>query len=139
MAFVRVLIALAAFAAAGTGAAAIAQPLTAVGQLEPGRWQLRTRGAPTRDICVADPATLIQLEHSRTSCSRLVVANERSTSTVQYSCPGAGWGRTTVRVSTPRAATIDTQGIAANMPFAYVADAHRTGECAAESASLSRR
>lgn len=122
----------------------VAQPLAALGQLEPGMWQLRAPGEAPRNICVSDPAALVQLQHARNTCRRLVVTNDKTVSTVQYSCPGAGWGRTTVRVSTPRAASIDTQGIADNAPFAYVAEARRTGDCGggpsgSQSASLTQR
>lgn len=139
MSFVRAFAGAAALILFGAAVPASADPLVALNQLEPGMWQLRAPGEAPRNLCVTDPASLVQLQHARTSCRQLVVANERTTSTVQYSCPGAGWGRTTVRVSTPRAATIDTQGIAANAPFAFVAEARRTGDCGTQSASLTQR
>jgi hypothetical protein len=49
--------------------------------------------------------------------------------TVHYSCPGSGWGRTTVRVETPRLARVETQGIAGKAPFAFTAEARRVGAC----------
>lgn len=123
------------FMLAGVGAGASAeasQPspaLPALAMIEPGLWQLRTAGEPARSICVADPHMLIQLRHKASACSRLVIANEKSTATIHYSCPGAGWGRTTLRVETPRLARIDSQGIADNAPFAFVAEARRVGPC----------
>jgi hypothetical protein len=71
----------------------------------------------------------MQLQHGATACSRLVIGNEKASATVHYSCPGAGWGRTTLRVETPRLARIDTQGIANNAPFAFSAEARRIGAC----------
>lgn len=121
-----------AAAAAGLGFAALAQPrppLPALESLEPGLWQIRGEGDSRRMLCIADPYSLIQLRHGATPCSRLVVANEKSSATVHYSCPGAGWGRTTLRVETPRLARIDSQGIADNEPFAFVAEARRIGPC----------
>jgi hypothetical protein len=124
---------------AATGAVAShAQPirLAATSGLEPGLWQIREEGHESRKICVSDPGAFVQLRHANMPCSRLVIANQPGTATVHYSCPGAGWGRTTLKVVTPRAVTIDTQGIAGNAPFAFTADARRVGDCAARSASL---
>jgi hypothetical protein len=118
--------------AAITAAAAtpdLRPPLSALAMLQPGLWQLRAEGEPNRNVCVGDPHALIQLRHKGGTCTRLVIANEKSSATIHYSCPGAGWGRTTLRVETPRLATIDTQGIADNAPFAFVAEARRIGEC----------
>jgi hypothetical protein len=72
------------------------------------------------------------------ACSRLVIENERTSATVHYSCPGAGWGRTTLRITTPRSARIDTQGIAANAPFDVSVDARRTGDCGTKPTGLIR-
>lgn len=105
--------------------------LMATGGLEPGLWQLQGGGQPPRKICLGDVAPLVQLRHADATCSRLVIADEHGGATVHYSCPGAGWGRTTLKVVTPRSVTIDTQGIADNAPFAFTADARRTGECTA--------
>jgi hypothetical protein len=115
--------------AAPAATADLRPPLSALAMLEPGLWQLRTEGEPTRNVCVADANALIQLRHKAGACTRLVIANEKASATVHYSCPGAGWGRTTLRVETPRLARIDTQGIADNAPFAFIAEARRIGPC----------
>lgn len=115
-------------------AASAPQPgkLGALARLEPGRWQLRdldnVRAAP-QSICVADPTVLIQLRHRGAPCSRLVLSQNAETATVQYTCPANGFGRTSLRLETPRLAQIDTQGIADNAPFAYRAEARRVGSC----------
>lgn len=116
-------------AAVAAPAAPAAVDLSALGAIEPGMWQLKHDGAAPQMICVSDPYALMQLRHAAAACSRLVIANESAVATVHYSCPGQGWGRTTVRVSTPRLARIDTQGIADSAPFNFVAEARRTGPC----------
>ncbi|XHR99279.1 hypothetical protein ACFB49_08740 [Sphingomonas sp. DBB INV C78] len=127
--------------AGGVGCVAHAQPtqLAVASALEPGLWQLQAEGEAPRKICVGpDTGALVQVRHAGTACSRLVIANQKSSATVHYSCPGAGWGRTTVKMVTPRSVTLDTQGIAANAPFAFTADARRMGDCPTKSASLNR-
>lgn len=121
-----------AIAAAVMASAAYGQPrpaLPALSMLEPGLYRLVSEGEAPRNICVANPDNLIQLRHSTAACGRLVIASEKSSATVHYSCPGAGWGRTTLRVETPRLARIDSQGIADNAPFAFTAEARRIGPC----------
>lgn len=132
------LLMLAAGVSVSASGAAWSQPLklAATGALEPGLWQLQAEGQAPRNICVGDPAALVQLRHADVSCSRLVIADQQGSATVHYSCPGAGWGRTTLKVVTPRAATIETQGIAENAPFAFTANARRTGNCPVRSAGL---
>lgn len=130
-AFILCLIGVASMGAAG-GA------LSALSALEPGLWQLRAPGEPTRNLCLGDPFALMQLRHAGAACSRLVIEDEKSVATIHYSCPGAGWGRTTLRVATPRSARIETQGIAGNAPFDVSLDARRTGDCGSRPAGLIR-
>ena len=101
----------------------------ALAKLEPGRWQLREPDGAERSICLADPAALMQLEHEGVTCDREVLASESGAATVEYSCPGRGFGRTSIRVETPRLARIDTQGLADGRPFAYRVEARKTGGC----------
>lgn len=103
--------------------------LTALNEIESGLWQLEVKGQAPRQLCVADPLVLMQIEHEQSGCSRFVIANDAKAATVHYSCQRSGWGRTTVRVATPRSATIQTQGIARNAPFDYVVQARRVGDC----------
>lgn len=119
-------------------APSVPMSLAALKLLEPGLWQLDVKGRPPRQMCVADPMTLVQVEHDQPGCSRFVIANEPKAATVHYSCQRAGWGRTTVRAETPRAATIQTQGIARNAPFEYSVQAKRIGGCGVQ-ASAKRR
>ncbi len=107
--------------------------LVAVDAVQTGMWQITMASrvaTPPRDLCVADAHALMQLRHGDAACSSFVVANEAKLATVQYSCPGAGSGRTSLRIISPTEVHIDSQGIADNAPFAFVAEARRTGDCA---------
>lgn len=123
-------------AAALIGGAALAQATGAVpalSRLEPGLWQVRELGPgstqPPSRMCITDPAMLVQLQHRGAPCSRTVIASSANSATIHYTCPANGFGRTSVRVETPRLAQIDTQGIFGNAPFAFRAEARRVGPC----------
>lgn len=108
------------------------RPMVALGQLEPGLWEIRELDngrAKPRPICLGDPAVLIQLEHRQITCSRLVIANEPQLLTVHYVCPFNGFGQTSVRVQSSRLARIETQGIVNNAPFSYRSELRRLGHC----------
>ena len=98
-------------------------------QLEHGRWQLRDATGEPRWICLRGPTAFVQLEHDGTDCEQEVVASDKAGATVQYSCPGRGYGRTSIRVETPRLVRIDTQGLADGRPFSYRAEARKVGTC----------
>jgi hypothetical protein len=106
-----------------------AQPLLVANAITPGNWRIKAPGMPDQSLCLADILPLLQLQHPQPGCSRFTIADKFDRATVHYSCTGAGWGRTTVIVSTPRLVLIDTQGIARSEPFAYEAEARRTGDC----------
>jgi hypothetical protein len=116
---------------AGPGLTQAAGKLPALAKLEPGLWQLRNLDdrRPLPPICLGDPNLLMQVQHRNSPCSRLVIANNPRGATVQYTCPAGGFGRTSIRVETPRLAQIDTQGIVDNTPFGYRAEARRVGSC----------
>jgi hypothetical protein len=100
-------------------------------RLEPGQWELRGSGnARIAAICLGNPILLTQPRHGATPCTRDVVAADGNSMTVNYSCPGVGRGRTTLRFETPRLVQIDSQGLDRGMPFALRAVARRTGPCA---------
>jgi hypothetical protein len=103
--------------------------LEALSMLERGRWQLRDAAGESRSICLGDPTALVQLEHPGVGCEQEIVANEKGRATVQYSCPGHGYGHTSIRVETPRLARIDTQGLADGRPFSYRIEARKVGSC----------
>jgi hypothetical protein len=100
-------------------------------RLEAGQWELRAgAGARIAAICLGNPILLTQPRHASASCSRDVVAADADSMTVNYSCPGLGRGRTTIRIETPRLVQIDSQGLDHGMPFALRAEARRVGPCA---------
>lgn len=117
---------------AGTVGAAPAQApgLKVLAQIEPGRWQLTERDSKAaRTVCVSDPRILIQLHHGAAQCSRFIIDNQAETGTVHYTCSGAGHGRTTLAVETPRLVQIQTQGLANGLPFQSEIEARRLGGC----------
>jgi len=101
-------------------------------RLESGQWELRAGAGNARiaNICLGNPILLTQPRHAAASCSRDVVAADADSMTVNYSCPGLGRGRTTIRIETPRLVQIDSQGLDHGMPFALRAEARRVGPCA---------
>lgn len=122
---------LAAFAS-GAVAPAMAQApsLAMLDNIEKGLWQLRFRdGSASRSICVRSGRELVQIRHSDPECSRYVVEDGDSEVTVQYSCPGNGYGRTNIRKETTSLVQIESQGIANGKPFQFTAEGRRTGSC----------
>lgn len=100
-------------------------------RLEAGQWELRGSGnARIAAICLGNPILLTQPQHGGANCTRDVVAADATSMTVNYSCPGTGRGRTTIRFETPRLVQIDSQGLFRGAPFALRAEARRTGACA---------
>jgi hypothetical protein len=128
-------IALAVAAVAGVTAPAIGQrgSLSMLDQLESGRWELRSREADgeVEQLCIRDGRRLIQLRHKAAICERLIVNDNQTEVTVQYTCRGHGYGRTHIRRETGRLVQIDTQGIADGLPFSFSAEGRRVGDCAA--------
>lgn len=118
------------------GGAVARAPILAFGKIAPGEWQLRALdGEPPRRICINDPYDLIQLRHPGVACSRFVLANEAQTATVHYTCTGAGYGRTTIKVETGELIRIDSQGLSNRSPFQMAFEARRVGRCATEATS----
>jgi hypothetical protein len=121
-----------AVAASGLTLTAAQEP-SVLTKASPGEWELSgTPGAkaPVRE-CLGNLRTLAQYEHRGRSCSSQVISDKGNSTVIQYSCGGAGFGRTQIDVLTPRSLRISTQGIADNMPFNYVLQARRMGDCPA--------
>jgi hypothetical protein len=111
-------------------AAAQAPGLAMLGQLQRGQWELRFRdGSPSRKLCLTSGRELIQLRHADRRCERLIVEDGASAVTVRYTCPGNGYGRTTIRRETSSLVQIDSRGIADGLPFEFLAEARRVGTC----------
>jgi hypothetical protein len=94
-----------------------------------GSWNIAFDDGTSRKMCIEDVQPLLQLAHAGPACGRLVIEDKPDRATVHYTCPGAGWGRTSVLVETPRLVRINSQGIASRMPFAFDAEARRIGPC----------
>lgn len=98
--------------------------------LAKGEWTLRFRdGAAPRRICLKSGQELIQLRHRDPGCSHFVVDDATQQVTVHYTCPGNGYGRTSIRRETGGLVQIESQGIADGLPFQFTAEARRTGSC----------
>ena len=84
--------------------------------------------APAR-ICGADTGVLAQYEHRGQLCTRMVISDTPTATVIHYTCAGGGFGRSVLTLLTPRSLRIETQGISENLPFNYVLQARRVGEC----------
>ena len=132
-------LAIALAGAAGVLALGAAQRPIALAQTSPGVWEVSGvpgAKAPVRE-CFADLGTLAQFEHRKTNCSRRVVSDNETSTVVEYTCPGGGFGHSQIDVITPRSLRISTQGISDGFPFNYVLQARRVGDCP-KSVSASR-
>lgn len=110
--------------------AAQSDSLAMLDGLTKGEWTIRHRdGSADRKICVRTGEELIQLRHTEAGCSRFVVEDVANRITVQYTCPGNGYGRTNIRRETGALVQIESQGIADGLPFQFAAEARRTGSC----------
>ncbi|MCF8707369.1 hypothetical protein [Rhizorhapis sp. SPR117] len=128
----RLAMAIAGMWATLTGAAPAHAPgLAALNGLEKGAWELHARepGGTDINLCLGNPIQLLQVFHAGNQCTRYIIEDEAKVVTVHYSCPGAGHGRTTVRIETARLVQIHTQGIARGAPFSLWMEGRRKGEC----------
>ena len=125
-------VALAGLFAVGVLAPAAAQgpSLAMLGTLTDGQWEVRFRdSSETRRVCLRSGQELIQLKHGETGCSRFVVEDGVDAVTVQYTCRGNGYGRTSIRRESAGLVQIESQGIAGGLPFEFSAEARRIGTC----------
>jgi len=110
--------------------AAQADGLEMLHNLSKGEWTINYRdGSSSTQICVRTGEELIQVQHRTSECSRFVVEDGAAKVTVQYTCPGDGYGRTNIRRETRSLVQIESQGIVSGLPFQFVAEARRTGSC----------
>lgn len=104
--------------------------LKALGGIERGQWQLReSDGGGVRRLCLTNPSALLQLQHGGAQCEHFVVENSVRTATIHYTCPGHGYGRTTVSVETPKLVRVETQGVLDGAPFAADLEGRKVGDC----------
>ena len=116
--------------AAGALPAVAQSALAMLDSLDRGGWDVRFRdGEGSRRICLRSGRELIQIQHKESGCNRFVVADGVTEVTVQYTCRGNGYGRTSIRKETGSLVQIDSQGIADGRPFQFSAEARRVGAC----------
>ena len=122
---------IAALVAGSFAAVALAAAPGGLSQAMGGLWEISGAPgakAPVRE-CFGNVALLAQFEHRRSNCSHKVTAETGESTIIDYSCGGAGFGRTKVSVLTPRSLRVETQGISDSLPFNYVLQARRVGDC----------
>jgi hypothetical protein len=113
-----------------------AQQPSPLAPVKAGQWELDgLPGAksPPRE-CVSDLLALARYEHRGKNCSGKTISQTATSVVVEYSCGGAGFGHSKIDVITPRSLRIETQGVSDNLPFRYVIDARRLGDCATTAA-----
>jgi hypothetical protein len=114
-----------------------AQRPAALAQASPGLWEIS--GAPGAKApirqCVADIAALGRFEHRARTCKSDIIRSNGSATVMTYECGGHGFGRSEISIITPRNLRIGTQGISDNLPFNYVLQARRIGDCPARTSS----
>ncbi|HVM37603.1 MAG TPA: DUF3617 family protein [Sphingomicrobium sp.] len=110
--------------------AAAAQPRALAG-VQPGLWELAGAPGAAQPVrrCIADVAALAQHEHDRRTCTRVVISEDGDSTVIHYTCAGGGFGRATMTVLTPRSLRIEVQGISSDLPFNYILQARRVGNC----------
>ena len=98
--------------------------------LTKGGWTLRIRDdGSERRVCVRDGRELVQIRHRQSGCSRFVVRDEPNQVIVQYTCPGNGYGRTSIRRESNDLVQIQSQGIIDGAPFSISGEARHSGNC----------
>ncbi|WP_308516329.1 DUF3617 domain-containing protein [Sphingomonas flavescens] len=112
-------------------ALAAAKGVATLGDLQPGLWEVT--GAEHEKMlarqCVADVTALARFEHRGKTCTSKVLKSSGSEASIEYSCGAAGFGHSDIDVLTPRSLRINTQGISGGLPFNYVLQARRIGDC----------
>jgi hypothetical protein len=110
--------------------AAAGQP-SALAQTRGGLWEVYGAPGAAKPIlqCIPDTRVLAQFEHRGQACPRTVIANAGTNATIEYNCGSSGFGSSRITVLTPRSLRIETQGISKGLPFNYVIQARRVGDC----------
>jgi hypothetical protein len=127
---VKLVAMLSAGAAVGVPVAAQAPELAMFNTLDKGVWSARMRpDGPTLRLCVRTGREFIQLRHRQLNCDRFVVDDQPGEVTVQYTCRGHGYGRTSVRREGSRLVQLRSQGTEDGKPFSIAAEARYVGPC----------
>ena len=99
-------------------------------QLAAGSWEMRNRsGAVIQRICFPHGRQLVQLRHPGPQCDIYIIADQPNEVVVQYTCCGRGYGRTHIRRESNRLVQMDGIGIDDGLPFEFVFEARRVGDC----------
>jgi len=119
--------------AAGTVAAGLAlmgaQPPAALAQASGGVWELSGLPGGTLRQCFSDAAALAVIEHRGKNCTRSVLSDGPNQAVIHSTCAGGGFGDSKLTRLTSRSLRIETQGISDQLPFNYVVQARRVGDC----------
>lgn len=119
------------FAFMGPALTAQRPSLAMLDHLQPGQWEVRDRdlaGGRSR-LCIESGRRLIQIRHMREVCRSFTVEDTADAVTVHYTCPGNGYGQTSVRFESAQLVQLETQGIAQGLPFNFRAEVRRIGAC----------
>lgn len=110
-----------------------AQPIGLLGKVQPGLWEIDGMPEASEPVkqCITDVAALARYEHRAKTCTAKTIRDNGTISAVEYSCGASEFGHSEVELLTPRSLKISTQGISGGMPFNYVLQAHRLGDCPA--------
>jgi hypothetical protein len=108
-----------------------AQQPAALAQTQAGLWEISGVPGATAPIrqCVGNVASLAEFEHRGKPCKLSITTDGPTSAVFEYSCGPAGFGHSQVDVITPRSLRINTQGISNQLPFSYVLQARRVGDC----------
>ena len=87
-------------------------------------------GHDAQRLCISDMRALAQWEHRSRHCRQTIIADGQSGAIVEYVCANGDFGRSDIKILTPRTLRIQTQGISKSFPFAYTLHARRLGACA---------
>ena len=110
--------------------AANALSIALFGQLRPGTWEIRERGDDrARRVCLRSDRDLVQLRHRGQSCRWIVIEDNATDATVQYTCSGSGYGLTQIRRESADLVQLRTDGIEGRAPFSFEAEGRRVGAC----------
>ncbi|SIN90354.1 hypothetical protein SAMN02745824_2237 [Parasphingorhabdus marina DSM 22363] len=119
------------FFAFAASAPAQAPALALLDGLQKGQWTLKPRGSTGagQQLCLGDPAILLQIRHAQESCSYYVIEDRPQSVRVSYKCGGSDHGVTTIRRESSQLVQIQSQGIKNNAPFSFSVEGRRTGSC----------
>lgn len=114
-----------------TALAAVAAAPSVLGQAHSGVWELsgiEGQKSPVR-LCFTDLSDMARIEHRGRTCKQNVLKQTTGSITYNYNCAASDFGRSKMDSVTTNNIRIDTQGISGGLPFAYVVQARRVGDC----------